>query len=572
MASRLSDNRHPTDLLRNALRLHREGNVKQAAKSCRQIIALDSRHIGALELLTRCLVQGNELPGAIDTLDSLIRANPQEPKYFTKQAELYLQLQQPARAIDAYQRLLAVHPAIPLLHYRFAQLLYATGQPNRAIEEYEAALNLGIDQPEEALVCLSNIHTALHQQGKAMALLRRALGINPDYLIALFNLATLTEETGDKPGALELYGRVVQLQPTFDQAFARLANLRDFDRNDDPLIASMLANLRSPALGDAARESIHYGLGKAFDDCGDYNAAFEHYAKANRFGRARMPAYQPAAQEQMVDSIIAHCSARWFGKARVASDARPIFICGMFRSGTTLLEQVLGAHPLITSGGELAYFARCCAGGKLAPYPSALATLGNGVLQEVADGYLAYLEERFPGADRVTDKRPDNILFLGVIKALFPGARIIHATRHALDNALSVYFQNLDEKFNYATDLAHILHFNAQLQRLMGHWNTLFGDDILQIRYDEFVTDQQAQTRRLLAFCGLPWHEDCLAFHARDSTVRTASLWQVRKPLYQRSSGRWLNYRAHLEHLVARAGAIDGHPPSTTPKGTGERV
>ncbi|MBP8924869.1 MAG: sulfotransferase [Pseudomonadales bacterium] len=557
-----------TTLLRDALRLHRKGDIAQAGKACRQLIAASPRHIAALELLTQCLVQGNDLPAAITTLDSLIRTNPQEPKYYTKQAELYLRLQQPAPAIDVYQRLLAVHPAIPLLHYHFAKLLYANAQPARAIEEYELALSLGIDQPEEALVCLSNIHTALHQQGKAIELLRRALGINPDYVIALFNLATLTEETGDRPGALELYERVVRLQPTFDQAFARLANLRDFERKDDPLIARMLGNLGSPALGDAARESIHYGLGKALDDCGDYDAAFEHYAKANRLGRARIPAYEPTAQEELVKSIITQCSARWFDQTKVDSDARPIFICGMFRSGTTLLEQVLGAHPQITSGGELAYFARCCASGTLAPYPAALATLDHGVLQEVAEGYIAYLEERFPGAARVTDKRPDNILYLGVIKALFPRAKIIHATRHALDNALSVYFQNLDEKFNYATELTHILHFNSQLRRLMDHWSTLFGDDILPIHYDEFVTDQHAQTRRLLDFCGLPWHEDCLAFHARDSTVRTASLWQVRKPLYQRSSGRWLNYREHVEHL---AGEIHSPSPTAARTGAGER-
>ena len=202
----MSNDTHATAILSDALRLHREGNVKQAAEACRQLIATDPRHIAALELVAQCLVQGNDLPGVRAALDSLIRANPQDPKYSTKQAELYLRLQQPASAIDAYQRLLAIHPSIPLLHYHFAKLLYASAQPARAIEEYQAALDLGIDQPEEALVCLSNIHTALHQQGKAIELLRRALGINPDYVIALFNLATLTEETGDKPGALELYG------------------------------------------------------------------------------------------------------------------------------------------------------------------------------------------------------------------------------------------------------------------------------------------------------------------------------------------------------------------------------
>ncbi len=185
----------------------------------------------------------------------------------------------------------------------------------------------------------------------------------------------------------------------------------------------------------------------------------------------------------------------------------------MFRSGTTLIEQVLGSHPAITTGGELPYFARRV-GADIVPYPDALAGVAPAVLQALGRGYLDYLHEAFPGAARVTDKRPDNFLYLGLIKALFPRARIVHASRNVLDNALSLWFQNLDARFNYANSLRHIVHYNAQQQRLMAHWGTLFGADILDVSYDRFVADQRAQTARLLDFCGLDWTDAALDFHA----------------------------------------------------------
>ena len=396
---------------------------------------------------------------------------------------------------------------------------------------------------------MASLHSALHETAQAEALLQRAIGRKPDYLPALFNLATLVEERGERATALALYERVIALDPGFEQVFARVAQLRSFERADDPLILRMLAELDSPRLSAGARESLHYGLGKAYDDCAEYARAFRHFDAANALSRSRVPPYDPAAQERLIDAIIAQCSRGWFERVAPVADASPVFICGMFRSGTTLIEQVLGSHPSITTGGELVYFPRRVAA-DIVPYPAALASIAPAVLQAIGSGYLDYLRESFPGAARVTDKRPDNFLYLGLIKALFPRARIVYASRNVLDNALSLWAQNLDARFDYANDLRHIVHYNAQLQRLMAHWGTLFGEDILELNYDRFVADQRPQTARLLGFCGLDWSDAALRFHERDSPVRTASLWQVRQPLYQRSSGRWRHYRAELGELL----------------------
>jgi len=536
--------------LASARELQARNRPAETERLCRELLAGQPQHREALELLTWALVQRGELGGALGALERLGRAFPDDPRYLTKQAELHLRCGNVPPARACYERLIRLHPAVALFRYLFARVLSEANEPRAALASYNAALELGIDQAGETLVCMAAIHSALHEAGQAEELLRRALAIEPDYVPALFNLATLVEERGDRDGARELYERVIALDPGFEQGFARVAQLRRFERADDPFIRRMLAALDAPSLSAGARESLHYGLGKAFDDCADYARAFRHYEAANALSRTRVAPYDPAAQERFVDAIIAHCSRAWFESVAPVSDASPVFICGMFRSGSTLVEQVLGAHPAITCGGELAYFPRRVAS-DIAPYPQALAALSAAQLAALGRGYEDYLRQGFPGAGRVTDKRPDNFLYLGLIKALFPRARIVHTTRHPLDNALSLWFQNLDARFSYANDLSHILHYGQQLQRLMRHWDSLFGDDILELDYDRFVADQRGQSERLLRFCGLDWTEDTLRFHEKAGRVRTASLWQVREPLYRRSSGRWRHYQAQLGEQIA---------------------
>jgi hypothetical protein len=171
-------------------------------------------------------------------------------------------------------------------------------------------------------------------------------------------------------------------------------------------------------------------------------------------------------------------------------------------------------------------------------------------LEGFARRYVETTRRLFPGALRLTDKRPDNFLYIGLIKLLFPRARIVHTTRHPLDNCLSIYFLHLDHSMGYALDLMDIAHYYAQQRRLMAHWRTLFRDDMLDLDYDAFVRAPRPSIETLLAFCGLEWDERCMRFHEAAGAVRTASVWQVREPLYQRSSGRWRNYAAQLAPVI----------------------
>ena len=302
----------------------------------------------------------------------------------------------------------------------------------------------------------------------------------------------------------------------------------------------------------ADKASLGFALGKTLDACGAYDQAFEAYAAANRNSREsagpHAVLYDRRRQELFVDQLIGTFARDRSTVAMSTSTARPIFICGMFRSGSTLTEQVLAGHSRVTAGGEIDFLPTLVRT-ELSPFPARMAQISPRQFEELAARYLAALSRLFPGAPHVTDKRPDNFLYVGLIKRLFPNARIIHTTRDALDNCLSIYFLHLDHSMGYALDLMDIAHYYRQYRRLMAHWKSQFGADILDFDYDAFVGNPRPAVEKLLAFCGLDWEEDCLSFERVSNAVKTASVWQVREPLYQRSSGRWRNYARHLDSV-----------------------
>ena len=243
----------------------------------------------------------------------------------------------------------------------------------------------------------------------------------------------------------------------------------------------------------------------------------------------------------------------WLARAKTACTAAPIFICGMYRSGSTLTEQILAAHSQVCAGGELDFLPFLMTQ-QLQPFPQRLEQITAGELEPVAREYVARLGEMFPGARQVTDKRPDNFLHLGVILAMFPKARIVYTKRDRRDNCLSIFFQQLAPNLRYATDLDAAAHYYDQHERLMSHWMGLAADSIHCVEYDRLVREPETRIRALLDFLELPWDDACLEFHRSKSLVKTASIWQVRDRLHTRSSGRWANYREFVDEAAALHG------------------
>jgi hypothetical protein len=344
-------------------------------------------------------------------------------------------------------------------------------------------------------------------------------------------------------------------------ALARYANLHTVSGPDHALIKRLRQALAEPAGDPSDRATVGFALGRLLDGAGCYAAAFDAYADANRDSRLSAApgtgTYDPEFEARFIDRLIASFPVKAHAAAAMhAVGPAPIFVCGMFRSGSTLIEQLLARHPRVTAGGELELIPRA-ARESLAPFPESMANVTSNHLQSVAARYLAKLAELFPGAEFVTDKRPDNFVFIGLIKTLFPSAKIIHTTRDPLDNCLSIYFLHLDHRMSYALDLKHTAHHYLEYRRLMAHWQALYGADILDVNYDEFVREPRPQMTQLLAYLGLDWDDRCLT-PPTGGAVKTASVWQVREAIYQTSSGRARNYDRQLSELRAYLQNVPG--------------
>jgi tetratricopeptide (TPR) repeat protein len=468
-----------------------------------------------------------------------------------------------AEAIALYQRLLALEPDRPDSWYNLGMLLRADGQAEAALAAYQEALDRGIAGPEEARLNRAVILSDdLRRNNEAETELIEALETNPDYVPAMLNLANLKEECGEREIAAGLYRRILPPDdgspaPYLDlrlEALARLAHLEPPASADDPALRQLeAAAAQRGTIGAETRANLYYSLGRALDRLGEYDRAFAAYAEANRNVRRAGPPYDRSRIVREVAALIAEFPSP-APHRRSAGAPRPVFICGMFRSGSTLAEQVLAAHPMATPGGELNLLNRIEV--DLAPYPQSICTLSDERAASIAEAYRRELVRLFPQSAAqgaiVTDKRPDNFLRIGLIKRLFPDAKIIHTVRNPVDTCLSVYFEHIDQRLvGYASDLIDCAHYYGQYRRMTAHWKSLYPDDILDFDYDRFVAEPRPALERLLEFLGLGWDEKCLSFHELRNPVKTASYWQVRRPLYTASSGRRRHYEAHLAPLVA---------------------
>jgi tetratricopeptide (TPR) repeat protein len=461
-------------------------------------------------------------------------------------------------AIEAYEELLVSWPGLPDCWYNLGLLQRKVGKFSEALKSYQEALERQVSQPEVVHLNRAVIFSdCLHQHEAAERELNKALASSPDYVPALFNLGNLHEDLGRRDQAAAVYEKILTLAPEDPEILARYAGLKSVSSADDPLVARLRAALAKPGITAGDRASLGFALGRALDGCGAYNAAFEAYRSANRHSRESAGSafrdYDLKLQEQFVDRVVAAfpAGARFDGPRMISqrtSPPHPIFVCGMFRSGSTLAEQLLAGHSQVTAGGELNFIPRAVRT-RLAPFPESIASMSPLLLETLAAEYLDMLAEVFPGAAYVTDKRPDNYLYIGLIKMLFPTAKFVHTTRDALDNCLSIYFLHLDQGMSYALDLMDIGHHYLQYLRLMQHWKALFKADILDLNYDALVKDPKPVVQHMLAFLGLDWEEGCVDLAPARRGIKTASVWQVREPLYQRSSGRARHYERQLSAL-----------------------
>jgi tetratricopeptide (TPR) repeat protein len=454
-------------------------------------------------------------------------------------------------AIAAYQSIVARWPKLADAWFNLAILQRQTHNLGAALNSYQKALEAGVANPEEVHLNRSVIFSDyLRDSSSAARELQQALTLNPGFSPALLNLANLYEDFGKRSEASALYARILSIDPKNFEALARFANMQRTELLDPALIERLRSALLS-ATAPADRASLGFAIGRLLDGVGRYSDAFAAYQAANEASLSsagsHVVPYEAARQEAFVNELM----ARGTPTARATPNSnrpRPVFIVGMFRSGSTLVEQLLASIPGVAAGGELDFVPRFVHT-ELVPYFDSLAALTHERLDSVAARYRADLQRVSAQADFVTDKRPDNFLNIGLIKALFPDAKIVHTVRDPLDNCLSIFFLHLEQQMSYGLKLMDIGHYFREYRRLMAHWKAEFADDIFDFDYDALVQSPESAMGALCRFLGLPWSGQLPNLGLHSGAVKTASVWQIREPLYKHASGRSRNYANELQAL-----------------------
>ena len=451
-------------------------------------------------------------------------------------------------ALTLYQRALQLDPTRPDSHCNLATVLFELRRISDAEQAFRRAVAL---QPRYTPTQLG-LAAVLRVQGRtaeAQACCEAALAAEPLSAAATSLLAELHADRGQFDEAQRLLQQAIALDPGFPTTYCGIAQHRRMTREDTAWLAGVEALLAKP-LPLGHQVSLRYALGKYFDDTGQYDAAFENYRQANELSKRFGTSYDRGKLSQRIDAIIATFDAPFLAQrhASASESELPVFIVGMPRSGTSLTEQILASHPSVFGAGEVRFWDDAY---------TALAREAGGVaahLAGLARDYLARVTAVAGGRARVVDKMPANFLYLGLIHATFPRARILHMQRHPLDTCLSIYFQNFFNMGPYANDFGNLGHYYQEYLRVMAHWRAVLpAAALLEIPYEGLLQDQEGWTRRMLAFIGVPWDPKCLNFHETERVVITASRWQVRQRLNTSSAGRWRNYAKHLaplEYLV----------------------
>jgi tetratricopeptide (TPR) repeat protein len=501
----------------------------------------------------RVLAAAGLLDDAVRCFIESIRIDPRHADGWHNLGTALKRLGDREGAFKAFKNALSIDAARAGTYLNLGNLLIESDQFDDAVECFERAAR---HDPTLA-AARSRLAQQLSERGqvqRAESLFRQSLGLDPNYVQGWFGLGRTLEDLGEAEGALGCYRNVLSRAPLHAQAIGQYLALVPGEAEAD-VLARAQAVMADVKAGDETRALIGYGLLKYHDRRRDYAAAAAAGLAANAARRRGAGLLDRAMLAQRIDRIVACCTKEFFAERRrfgLGTD-QPVFIVGLPRSGTTLTEQILSAHPRLHGAGELPDLARIaqrCAGADEEPWMVAshldeMGSRGRGY------EYLRALRAAAPKRRlRISDKSPLNFFQLAFAALLFPKARVIHCKRGARDNALSIWMENFNAGQRYATDFGDLAWFAAQYERLMEHWRGHLPLLMLELQYEDTVRDTEAQARRLMDFLGVPWDARCLDFHRNARSVQTPSRWQVRQPIYASSVARWRHYAPYLPGLL----------------------
>jgi tetratricopeptide (TPR) repeat protein len=506
--------------LAKAAKLHRDGKLEEAEHIYRQILQRDPKHLEALRLLAQVAIQCEHY-GQAEKL--LKRAVEIAPDYLTAWVDLSR-----------------------------AQLEKLDLAAARASIERAAALSPGSAQVQ---VHLANVQARSGSHEEALESYRRAAALNPDMLAPWIGLGNTLKTVGRQAEAIDAYRRAASLKPQHSEAWWSLSNLKTF-RFTDAEVETMQRQVSTEGLPAETRAQFSFAIAKAFEDRDDYPRAFELYAEGNRLRRT-LEHYDPVQTEVINERIRDVFHAAFLERHAGAGhpDPAPIFIVGLPRSGSTLLEQILASHTLVDATHELPEAGRLVlrinrARSDRIAYPEAARDLVGDQWAALGRAYIDDTRKYRHGAARFTDKMPNNFPSIGLLALALPNARFVNARRHPLDTCLSCYKQLFARGQPFTYDLTELGEYYLEYEKMMAHWRESLPGRVLDVQYEDVVADLPGQLRRLLEFCELPFEDACLRYWQTERAIRTASSEQVRQPIYDSSVNFWRNYERELAPLA----------------------
>ncbi len=514
----------------------KRAQFQRALSSFQRAVEIAPKFENAISNIILTQIRLEQLTDAKATAAQALKTHPKNVQFLLYAAEIEIALRAPHEAIALLQRARRGGPGTAQVHHMLGLAFFEAGVPDKAIAQSQEALKL---EPKLA-GALITIAAALLQQGKF-------------------------------DEALPYFDRAFELPGEFSSSYQDVAKTKKFRSNDDPHLRlferKAADDLKSEGpVNPRRRVNLQFALGKAYDDLGRYDEAFACFSHANEIERDAGLYDEQAVMRRFAElkKLFTPNFLRGRGHADRASPPRPIFIVGMPRSGTTLVEQILSGRDGVYIGGELAVFdEQCQALSELlgAKYPDFLSGVTSAQIEGLGEEYMQAVRALSPSSRMITDKMPTNFNFAGLIHLALPGARIIHTIRDARDTCLSCFMTPWKHMEKFNTDLARMGRYYRAYFDLMSHWRTLLPPTaFLDVRYEDLISDPQVQTRRITDFCGVEWDPGVVEIQNRDGAVRTASLFQVRQSIYKTSVARWRNYEKWLGPLLDELGDLAGQP------------
>jgi len=537
------------------MQLLETGKLAAAIAALRRAVDLNPDDAPSHHALGRALLRGGHLDEAIDSLRlaTALRDDLVPGHYDLAAALAATGRDREAQAVCS--RAIELAPDLAEGHRLLSELLEASGEVDAAAECSRRAAALGEDSVSGWLdfaraAVLENDLAAAERH------LREAIARHPNSHELHKALGDVLAKRGCFEEAIEACDRALDLSPLYAPAHLTAVRVKKCAEADRPRLMRMCSALPEPSLNDEGRLFLHFAIGKLLDDIGQYREAMRHFDLGNSI-RHRNTRFDRAGLADVIDRLIARYTAAFFEANREIglADEAPLFIVGMPRSGTTLVEQIVSSHPSIAAGEELFFWSARAASRGVAEATALTPAAGR----ELAAEYISLLSRIGPSASRVTDKQTFNFQQLGLIHLLLPKSRIIHCRRHPIDTCLSMYFTLFKGRMPFISNKGDLAFAYQQYSRITQHWRSVLpADCLLEVDYEKLVADREAVTRRLIDFCGLDWHDSCLRPERNERPVTTASLWQARQPVFTTSVARWQRYAPWLGELRSLLPAAGG--------------